>query len=61
MSKRSTKSQVENLNVTSEGALVALIEQVTNFVAAGTLDSRCAAKLGKRLRNESEIVIDTQG
>jgi hypothetical protein len=61
MSKRSIETEAENLNVTTEATLMALIEQVANFVAAGTLDSRCAAKLGKRLRKESEVVVETQG
>ncbi|WP_092001676.1 hypothetical protein [Paraburkholderia lycopersici] len=61
MSKRSTETEAENLNVTTEATLMALIEQLANFVAAGTLDSRCAAKLGKRLRKESEVVIDARG
>ena len=60
MSKRSTEEQAENLNVTTEATLMALIEHVTSFVVAGTLDSRCAAKLGKRLKKESEVVIETQ-
>jgi len=60
MSKRSTETEAENLNVTTEATLMALIEQVTDFVAAGTLDSRCAAKLGKRLRKEAEVVAETR-
>lgn len=60
MSKRSTEKEAENLNVTTEATLVALIEQLTSFVAAGTLDSRCAAKLGKRLLKEFEVVSDTR-
>jgi hypothetical protein len=61
VSKRSIEKEAENLNVTSEATLMALIEQIANFVAAGTLDSRFAAKLGKRLRKESDVVIATRG
>ncbi|MGT2477716.1 hypothetical protein [Paraburkholderia terrae] len=46
-------------NCPTEATLIA-VEQVTSFVAAGALDSRCAAKIVKRLRKESEIVADAQ-
>ncbi|QKM55014.1 hypothetical protein [Burkholderia glumae] len=58
VNKRSPDADIENLNVTTEATLVALAEQITGFVAAGTLDSRCAAKFVKRLKKEGEVVAE---
>lgn len=47
----------ENLNQTSEATLAALTTQITEFVRQSTLDSRCAAKLIKRLKKEAEVIV----
>jgi len=41
---------------TTEATLAALAEAITGFVDAGTLDSRLAGKLEKRLRKEAEMI-----
>jgi hypothetical protein len=46
------------LNQSSEATLSALVDQINNFVQNDVLDSRCAAKLIKRLRNEAEVIRD---
>ncbi|GBH24415.1 hypothetical protein BvRS1_14640 [Burkholderia vietnamiensis] len=58
MNKRSSDAEIENLNVTTEAALLSLTEQITGFVTARTLDSRCAAKFVKRLKKEGEVVAE---
>ncbi|TKC87819.1 hypothetical protein FAZ69_16220 [Trinickia terrae] len=58
MSKRSSKDELELLNQTTEATLAALTLQISAFVHNGTLDSRCAAKLIKRLRQEADLVFD---
>lgn len=56
MSKRPSSDESENLNQTTEATLAALTLQISAFVHNGTLDSRCAAKLIKRLRKEADLV-----
>jgi hypothetical protein len=56
MSKRPSSDELENLNQTTEATLAALTLQISAFVHNGTLDSRCAAKLIKRLRKEADLV-----
>lgn len=58
MARRSSDSKAEHLNITTETTLASLAEQIAGFVAGGTLDSRCAAKLGKRLKKEADVVAD---
>jgi hypothetical protein len=41
---------------TCEATLAALTTQINEFVQEGTLDSRCAAKLVKRLKKEAEEI-----
>ncbi|RQN40803.1 hypothetical protein [Paraburkholderia tropica] len=54
------KSSSKNVDVgstqTTTATLESLLTQITEFVQAGTLDSRCAAKLGRRLRKEAEAI-----
>lgn len=47
---------IGNSNETSEATLTALVLTVSEFVHEGTLDSRCAAKLAKRLKKEAEAI-----
>jgi hypothetical protein len=49
MSKKSSSDDVGCSNETTDATLAALTTQVSRFVSEGTLDSRCAAKLVKRL------------
>jgi hypothetical protein len=58
MSRQFLSDEVEPLNQTSEATLAALTLQIDEFVRGGTLDSRCAAKLIKRLKKESEFVAE---
>jgi len=44
------------LNQSTEATLSALIGQINDFVQNAVLDSRCAAKLVKRLRSEAEAI-----
>ena len=44
------------LNQSTEATLFLLVSQINRFVQNAALDSRCAAKLIKRLRSEAEIV-----
>ena len=46
---------------TTHSALVALASHIQTLVADQSLDSRCAAKLVKRLKKEAETVEDTSG
>lgn len=56
MGKRTTEVEAECRSSTTDATLVSLVEQITGFVSAGTLDSRFASKLVKRLRKEAVIV-----
>ena len=47
------------LNQSTEATLLALISQINDRVQNGVLDSRCAAKLVKRLRSEAEVIRDS--
>jgi hypothetical protein len=44
------------LNQSTEATLLTLIDQINGFVQNAVLDSRCAAKLVKRLRSETDII-----
>jgi hypothetical protein len=43
-------------NQSTEATLSTLIGQINGFVRTAVLDSRCAAKLVKRLKNEAEVI-----
>lgn len=46
----------ERLNQSTEATLSALVGQINGFVRNAVLDSRCAAKLVKRLKDEAEVI-----
>ncbi|CAE6970128.1 hypothetical protein [Paraburkholderia domus] len=59
MSKKSSSDNVGDSNETTEATLTALTMQINEFVSGGTLDSRCAAKLVKRLKKEADAVAES--
>ncbi|WP_168787729.1 hypothetical protein [Paraburkholderia aromaticivorans] len=59
MGKKSTSDDTGDSNETSEATLAALTIQIREFVHEGTLDSRCAAKLVKRLKKEAEAISES--
>jgi hypothetical protein len=59
MSKKSSSDDVGDSNETTEATLAALTMQINEFVSEGTLDSRCAAKLVRRLKKEAEAVAES--
>jgi hypothetical protein len=59
MSKRSPVENMGNPSETTEATLTALTVQIGGFVHEGTLDSRCAAKLVKRLKKEAEAIAES--
>jgi hypothetical protein len=59
MSKKLSANDAGDSNETSEATLLALTIQINQFVVARTLDSRCAAKLVKRLKKEAEAVSES--
>lgn len=56
MSKKSASNQADVSNETTAATLTALATQINEFVHQGTLDSRCAAKLLRRLKKEAEAI-----
>src|SRR5215470_8076752 len=57
----SNKPPLETICIPNETAattLAALAAQIDTFVRAGTLDSRCAARLVKRLKKEAEAIAE---
>ncbi|CAB3772515.1 hypothetical protein [Paraburkholderia humisilvae] len=56
MSKKMSSGNDSDSNATTELALVTLTTQVKELVQDGSLDSRFAAKLVKRLKKEADIV-----
>jgi uncharacterized protein Yka (UPF0111/DUF47 family) len=46
------------LNQSTEATLSVLVDQINKFVQNDVLNSRCAAKLIKRLRNEADVIRD---
>ncbi|WNC92262.1 hypothetical protein RI103_28745 [Paraburkholderia sp. FT54] len=56
MKERPLPDVDERLNQSTEATLSALIGQINGFVRTAVLDSRCAAKLVKRLKNEAELI-----
>jgi uncharacterized protein YjhX (UPF0386 family) len=57
MSKKSESDEAINLNESTEATLTTLMTQINAFVRDGTLDSRCAAKLVKRLKREADLIL----
>ena len=55
MKERPLLDADERLNQSTEPTLSALIGQINGFVQNAVLDSRCATKLVKRLKNEAEV------
>ena len=49
-------STEDDSTCTTEASLAALAAVITEFLDAGTLDSRLAGKLEKRLRKEGELI-----
>ena len=58
MGKKSSSDDVGGSNETTEATLAALTMQISKFVSEGTLDSRFAANLVKRLKKEAEAVAE---
>ncbi|MFM0069314.1 hypothetical protein [Paraburkholderia aspalathi] len=56
MKERPLPDADERLNQSTEATLAALIRQINGFVRTAVLDSRCAAKLVKRLKNDAEAI-----
>lgn len=56
MGKKSSAVDLDRSNATSEATLTALALQISKFVLEGTFDSRFAAKLVKRLKEEAEAI-----
>jgi hypothetical protein len=59
MKERPLLDADERLNQSTEATLSALIGQINGFVQNAVLDSRCAAKLVKRLKSEAEVILGT--
>ncbi|MFL9961241.1 hypothetical protein PQR02_09015 [Paraburkholderia sediminicola] len=59
MNKKSVANELDDTNETTEATLAALTNQVSKFVREGTLDSRFAAKLAKRLKKEADAISDS--
>ncbi|MFL9922113.1 hypothetical protein PQR75_43865 [Paraburkholderia fungorum] len=59
MGKESLSDDIGGSNETTEATLVALTMQINSFVREGTLDSRCAAKLAKRLKGAAELISES--
>ena len=61
MSQIFSSDETENLNQSTEASVTALAVQINAFVDDGTLDSRCAARLMKRLKKEAGLIVDNGG
>ncbi|WNC95006.1 hypothetical protein RI103_34570 [Paraburkholderia sp. FT54] len=59
MGKKSESDEAINLNESTEATLTTLTTQINAFVREGTLDSRCAAKLVKRLKREADMISES--
>lgn len=57
MSKKSFSDDASDSNETTEQALVALTMQIKEFIRNRSLDSRCAAKLVRRLKKEADAIL----
>ncbi|SFU25628.1 hypothetical protein [Paraburkholderia aspalathi] len=58
MSKKSFSDSTRDPNETTPATLTALTTQIIGFVREGTLDSRFAAKLVKRMKKEAEAILE---
>lgn len=59
MSTQHHRDKIRNsTNKTADTTLVALTIQICGFVHEGTLDSRCATKLVRRLRKEADAIAE---
>jgi hypothetical protein len=56
MGRKSATDEMRNATESTEATLIALSAQISAFVLEGTLDSRCAVKLVKRLKKEAEAL-----
>jgi hypothetical protein len=56
MSKKPSPDDISDSNETTEATLASLAAQIDTFVREGTLDSRCAAKLVRRLKKEADAI-----
>jgi hypothetical protein len=56
MSDKFSFDDVSDSKETCEAALAVLTTQITELVLEGKLDSRCAAKLAKRLKREANAI-----
>jgi len=56
ISKKSASNKADESNETTAATLTALATQINEFLHQGTLDSRFAAKLVKRLKKEAEAI-----
>jgi len=56
MGKKSSSIETVESTQTTESTLAILTTHITEFVRNGTLDSRCAVKLAKRLRKEANDI-----
>jgi hypothetical protein len=56
MGKKPSTVEFDGPSATSEATLTALTLQIGKFALEGTLDSRFAAKLVKRLKKEAEAI-----
>jgi hypothetical protein len=59
MSKKSASDEVGDATETTVGTLAALTMRINEFLHEGTLDSRFAVKLTKRLKKEAEAILET--
>lgn len=56
MARKRTTTGTGNSSQTTEATLAALAAHIARFVLEGTLDSRCAAKLARRLKKEADAI-----
>ncbi|CAE6824635.1 hypothetical protein [Paraburkholderia haematera] len=56
MSKKSSSTPTRDRNETTPATLTALTTQINGFLHEGTLDSRFAAKLVKRMKKEADAI-----
>ncbi|TDN67052.1 hypothetical protein [Paraburkholderia sp. BL10I2N1] len=56
MSKKPSPEVTSDSTETTEATLASLAAQISTFVREGTLDSRFATKLVKRLKKEAEAI-----
>jgi hypothetical protein len=59
VSKKFKSDEIVNLNESTEATPTTLATQINAFVHDGTPDSRCAAKLVKRLKREADLISES--